>query len=243
MAKLLTDLVIDRVDLVDEGSNSEAFIKLYKRRTTSMNFEELLKSLPEDQATLITAEIAKAKTAADVEIKKAKAETETAKAETATVKAEAEKATSEVEKSKSTEEIIKSLDPAVQAIFKSLEDKKTAAEAIAKQLKEDQEKEEAVAKAKELKALPADEAKLVEIAKSASPEVYEILKAASKLIADSEVLKEKGNNNKGEVDAWSKIEKAATDLAKKDGLTQAKAIAAVIKEQPELYKDYLKGGQ
>lgn len=251
MAKLLTDLVIDRVDLVDEGANSEAFIKLYKRRNTRMNFEELLKSLPEDQATLITSEIAKAKADADVEVKKAKdaataevdaakADADAAKAETAKVKAEA---SGDVEKSKSTEDVIKSLDPEVQAIFKSLEDKKTAAEAIAKQLKEDQEKEEAIVKAKDLKALPVEESKLVDIAKSASPEVYEVLKAASKLIADSEILKEKGNNSKGDTDAWSKIEKAAVELTKKDGITQAKAISAVIKEQPELYKEYLKGGQ
>ena len=31
----LKDLVIDRVDLVDEGANSAAFIELYKRKETA----------------------------------------------------------------------------------------------------------------------------------------------------------------------------------------------------------------
>lgn len=248
MAQLLVDLMIDRVDLVDEGANSEAFIKLYKRRNKEMTFEELLKSLPEEQATLINDEMKKVDEA-KLEEYMAKAKLE-AEAEIATIKAEAEaeiaKAKEEaISKSKTEEtpeDIIKSLDPAVQAIFKSLEEKKIAAETIAKQLKEDQEKEETIAKAKELKALPVDESKLFDIAKAATPEIYEVLKSVSKALEDSEIFKEKGNNSKGDVDAWSKIEKAAATVAERDGITKAKAIAVVMKEQPELYKEYLKGG-
>ena len=260
MPKLLVDLTIDRVDLVDEGANSEAFIKIYKRRNTEMNFEEIMKSLTDDQVAVITEELAKAKKEADTQCAKVKAdlelETENAKTamanEIAKAKSDAEasiaKAKEEVELAKAkdtnnTEDIIKSLDPAVQAIFKSMEDKKIAAEAIAKQMKAEQEKEEAISKAKDLKSLPVEEAKLVEIVKSISPEVFDILKAANKLIEDSEILKEKGNNSTGSnTDAWDKIEKAASEIAKRDSITKQKAITVVMKEQPELYKEYLKGG-
>lgn len=248
MAQLLIELEIDRVDLVDEGANSEAFIKLYKRRSTIMTFEEIVKSLPEEQVAIVTAEIAKVKAEADAAMATMKTEADAAMAK---VKEEAEmviaKAKEDVNKQKdepkSTEEVIKSLDPAVQAIFKSLQDKQIAAETIAKQLKEQNDKEIAIAKSKELVGLPVAEDTLVEIAKTASPEIFNVLKAASKLIVDSDLFKEKGNGSKGEVDAWSKIEKAAAEIAIRDDVTKQKAIAIVIKEQPQLYTEYLKGGQ
>ena len=62
MPYMLEDLVIDRVDLVDEGANSAAFIELYKRKEQSaMNFEEILSKMKPEHAEVIQAEINKAK--------------------------------------------------------------------------------------------------------------------------------------------------------------------------------------
>ena len=54
MPYILEDLVIDRVDLVDEGANSAAFIELYKRKEQSkMNFEEILSKMKPEHAKVI----------------------------------------------------------------------------------------------------------------------------------------------------------------------------------------------
>ena len=39
MPYLLEDLVIERIDLVDEGANSAAFIEIYKRKEQSNTME------------------------------------------------------------------------------------------------------------------------------------------------------------------------------------------------------------
>ena len=66
----LLDLVVDRVDLVDEGANSAAFITLYKRKENvePMDFEAILSKLKPEHAEVIQ----KALEAKDVEIAKAK---------------------------------------------------------------------------------------------------------------------------------------------------------------------------
>ena len=246
---LLMDLVVDRVDLVDEGANSAAFIKLYKRKEmeTGMDFNEIISKLKPEHAEIIQAELAKAKTEVPEEIAKELSDT---KVELETIKAELEKFKEEAKKSKEPaqeenfEEVLKSLDPAVQKVFKSLQAQKEAAEQIAKQLKEQKEEEEAIAKAKDLKALPVEEDKLVQVVKDISDDVYEILKSAAKVLEESEIFEEvgKGKGGTGSTDAWSKIEKKADEIAKRDSITKEKAISVVINENPELYKEYLSGG-
>lgn len=244
---LLVDLVVDRVDLVDEGANSAAFIKLYKRKEMEigMDFNEIISKLKPEHAEIIQAELAKAKAEVPEEIAKELSDT---KIELETTKAEFEKFKEEVKKSnepvqeENFEEILKSLDPAVQKVFKSLQAQKEAAEQIAKQLKEQQEEEEAIAKAKALKALPVEEDKLVQVVKGVSDDVYEILKSAAKVLEESDIFKEIGKSDAGTIDAWSKIEKKAGEIAKRDGITVEKAISVVINENPELYKEYLNGG-
>lgn len=51
----LIDLVVNRVDLVDEGANSAAFIELYKRKENKepMDFEAILKSLKPEHASVV----------------------------------------------------------------------------------------------------------------------------------------------------------------------------------------------
>jgi hypothetical protein len=82
MPYLLKDLEITRVDLVNEGANSAAFIELFKRKEPmTMTFEEILKSMKPEHAAVITAEITKAKdeTATAIAAKNT-AETDAAKA-------------------------------------------------------------------------------------------------------------------------------------------------------------------
>lgn len=246
---LLVDLVVDRVDLVDEGANSAAFIKLYKRKEmeTSMDFNEIISKLKPEHAEIIQAEIAKAKAEVPEEVATELSDTKKALEE---AKTELEKIKEEVKKSKEPaqeenfEEILKSLDPAVQKVFKSLKAQKEAAEQVAKQLTEQKEEEEAIKKAKALKALPVEEEKLVQVVKGISDDVYEILKSAAKVLEESEIFKEigKGKGEASSTDAWSKIEKKADEIAKRDGITKEKAIGIVINENPELYREYLSGG-
>jgi len=243
------DLVVDRIDLVDEGANSAAFIKLYKRKEmeTGMDFNEIISKLKPEHAEIIQAEIAKAKAEVPVEVAAELSDTKKALEES---KAELEKIKEEVKKSKEPaqeenfEEILKNLDPAVQKVFKSLQAQKEAAEQVAKQLTEQKEEEEAIAKAKSLKALPIEEEKLVQVVKGISDDVYEILKSAAKVLEESEIFKEigKGKGGASSTDAWTKIEKKADEIAKRDNITKEKAIGVVINENPELYKEYLSGG-
>lgn len=249
MPNLLVDLVVDRVDLVDEGANSAAFIKLYKRKEmeTSMDFNEIISKLKPEHAEIIQAEIAKAKAEVPEEIAAELSETKKALEE---AKAELEKIKEEMKKSKEPtqeenfEEILKSLDPTVQKVFWSLKAQKEAAEQVAKQLTEQKKEEEAIKKAKALKALPVEEEKLIRVVKNISDDVYEILKSAAKVLEESEIFKEigKGKGEASSADAWSKIEKKAEEIAKRDGITKEKAIGIVINENPELYREYLSGG-
>lgn len=256
MPNLMLDLVVDRVDLVDEGANSEAFIKLYKRKENNdiMNYDEVLAKMKQEHADIIRAEIAKAKAevpqattdelaAKDQTIAKANEDVAKAKEELSKVTAELETVTKAKEADATVEDVIKSLDPAVQEVFKSLKTQKEAAEAVVKQLNEKKLEDEAIAKAKDLKALPVEEAKLVTVVKGVSDEVYEILKSASVAIEAGGLLEEVGKG-KGEStnDAWSKIEKKADAIADEEGVTKQKAIAKVIQQNPDLYREYLKGG-
>lgn len=72
----LTDLVVDRVDLVDEGANSAAFIELYKRKETTdpMDFDAILNLMKPEHASVIKGVIE----AKDADIVKAREDLATA---------------------------------------------------------------------------------------------------------------------------------------------------------------------
>ena len=76
MPYLLTNLVIDRVDLVDEGANSAAFIELIKRKEKDCNMtvQEILAKMKPEHREVIEAEIHAAKE----EVSKAKEATDAA---------------------------------------------------------------------------------------------------------------------------------------------------------------------
>ena len=232
MPNLLLDLEVDRVDLVNEGANSEAFIKLYKRkeREKDMTFEEILAKMKPEHKEVVEQELEKAKTEVPAEVKE-----------------ELEKAQELLDKSKpepSEEEVLKSLDPKVQEIVKSLKAQKEAAEETAKELMKKKEEEDAISKAKSFKNLPVEEEKLVSLLKTASDEVIEVLKAANDALENSASFEEigKGNTDTVGVDAYAKIEKRAQESAKAEGITVEKAFSTAVKEMPEQYKEYLDGG-
>lgn len=230
----VTSLLVDRVDLVGEGCNSEAFIKLYKRKGTgSMTFEEVLAKLKDEERSLIEQEVTKAKaevpadTAQEIEdLKKAKQEAEEAVAKS---KQEPE----------DFEEMIKGLDPKLQNILRQTEAKRVAAETAI--LKMRQEKEESIAKAKaeQLKNLPLKEDELISLVKGADEKMFKSLQAISKAF-DENVLIEKGKNtpNPNTNSAWDQIDAKADSIAKSRNISKAKAISAVISEEPELYDKY-----
>lgn len=260
MPNLLIDLEVDRVDLVDEGSNSAAHIKLFKRkeRQIPMDFQEILKGLKPEHREVVEKAINDAKEAGMKEkmdelsptLEKAKTDLADVTKRAEDAEAKVQSLETEISKSKpaepNLEEVIKGLDPEVQKIFKSMEAKQKAAEEVAKRLQEEKDKEEAIAKAKELKNIPMDIEKLAEVVKGVSPEVFAVLKTANEAIAKG-ILNENGtggddNLGMGSDAAWAKLEKKAEEIASKDGITIEKAMQKAIKENKDLYKEYLKGG-
>ena len=139
------------------------------------------------------------------------------------------------------------MDPAVkEMIEKSRAEAEVHKQAILK-MKEEAETAEISKIAKSLNGVGTEEAQMVTMlkkAKSLDVELYnEVIKAlevANNIIADSEVLKEKGTNvAKGEVDAWAQLDAKADEIAKTRGISKAKATNIVIDEFPALYQAYL----
>ncbi len=255
MPYLLEDLVINRVDLVEEGANSAAFITLCKRKEKNMVVSEIIEKLIPEHAKIVketidnlTNDLAKSKetvstltterdTAAQ-DLVKAKETLETVTSELETLKKAKEGPTKE-------EELIKSLPEDVRKFVNTLRVQKEAAEEAIRKAKEAEENSVAVAKATELKAIPVEKEKLVTILKGASPELVDVLTTISAALSDT-VLGEVGKNNqtvgKSSEAAWAKIEAKAMEIAKTETLSKAKAITKAVNENPDLYKEYLEGG-
>ena len=275
MPYLLQDLVIDRVDVVEEGACSAAFIEICKRKEKAniMTFEEIIAKMKPEHAEVIKAELKKstdkvAELTGQVETLNAdvqKANTALTDAQGALSKAQedlkVEKAKNE-ELSKAgcggkkktskagcgscdeedEEEVIKSMPEAAQALFKTMKAQKEAAEEEIRKAKDAELTAQAVAKAKTMKSLPIEENALVDILKSADEAVVNLLSATAAAI-DGTVLTEVGKSApKGPNDAWATIEAEASKIAKERNITEQKAVSVVIKEKPELYKQYLEGG-
>jgi DNA repair exonuclease SbcCD ATPase subunit len=286
MPYLLEDLVVDRVDLVDEGANSAAFIELYKRkeRGATMDIKEILSKMKPEHSSVIQAELDKL--SGDVMKVKEDLATVTTERDTATQDLEKakedlkaanedkEKAESELETLKASmpdecdcdgeadengmckvcgkpkkkaafdeEETLKSMPAAARAVFIKMRTQKEAAEEEVRKAKDAEKQAEAVAKAAELKALPIETEKLVGVLKSCSADMIDVLTTINAAI-EGTVLDEVGKSNAGSkgADAWSKIEAKADEIAKRDSVTKQKAVSIAIKENPELYKEYLQGG-
>lgn len=124
-----------------------------------------------------------------------------------------------------------------------------------KELKEKIEKaererirKEFVEKAKEFENLAVEPEEfgitLMEISEKA-PKAYEeitkVLKAADNSLKNAGLFAEIGSEarDEGVMDAWSKIEKAAEEVSKKENITLAEAVKMVLEERPELYREYM----
>ena len=272
MPYLLEDLVVDRVDLVDEGANSAAFIELFKRkeRKESMDYKEVIAKMSPEQGKLVQAEldklageVTKAKedlatvTTERDEAKKQLDETngklETANDDLATAKSELDALKQDEGKDGAAkaafdeEETMKAMPKEARELFTKMKAQKNAAEEELRKAKDAEKHAEAVAKAATLKSLPIEQAKLVELVKSATPEVLELLATVATAM-DETVLGEVGKSKAGagtastSNEAWAQIEAKADEVAKKDSISKAKAISKVVNENPDLYKQYLQGG-
>lgn len=285
MSTLLEDLVIDRVDLCDEGANSEAFIELFKRKEqSSMDVKEVLSKMKPEHAKLIQdamdASATSLKKAQDsvAAITKERDDAMTKLDATKRLLADANKALDDMKEEHKPHpdgcdcpeckakreaaakdskgsgnagfdqtETFKSMPKEVQDYLATLKTQKEAAESELRKSKEAAAEAEAVAKAESLKAIPVEKEKLVGILKTATPELIELLTVVNTAI-EGTVLGEVGKsaqNSTGSADAndaWSKIDAKAVELTKSKGITKAKAVSEVIRENPDLYREYLKGG-
>lgn len=273
MAYELLDLIVDRVDLVDEGANSAAFIELYKRKETTnpMDFTEILSKMKPEHAEVIQQEVAsrdasleKARTDLeasqqavadkDAELTAANEALAKANAELEALKAKPCDGESEDETGKSTSfdetETMKSMPENVRAMFEKMRAQKEAAEEQVRKAAEREAEAQAVAKAASLKAIPVAQEQLVGILKSCSAEVVDLLTTINSAI-EATVLDEVGKNRgngasdaapRTSDEAWSKLEKKAEEIAKRDSVTKEKAMATALSEHPDLYREYLNGG-
>ena len=278
MPYMLDELVIDRVDFVDEGANSAAFIELFKRkeRNTEMDFNEILSKLKPEHAEVIKAELEQR----DADLAKAREDNATltgqlseANTSIATISEELAvlKAAGTEEcdcdgeadesgvcsvcgkpkpKKKSASfdetELLKSMPAAARELFTKMREQKEAAEEQVRKAAEERIHNEAVAKAATMKALPIAQEELVEVLKGCDSTVANLLAAANEAI-ETVVLGELGKSKPTgasdvEGDAWAKIEAKADEVAKRDNVTKQRAINIVIKENPDLYREYLNGG-
>lgn len=261
----LKNLKINRVDLVPEGANSAAFVTLFKgKELKPVDFEELMHKMKPEYATVINEHVSalsKAKDESDAalstanatiaslqaDLERAKQDKEAAEAAAAEAKKAAE-GTVPFDEDEQLAKSIEGLDPQVREYFERITKQKDAAEEIAKAALAKEKHAEAEAKAEELKALPVEKAKLVDfIEKSNDTAGIEMLSAIAKGI-EATVLTEVGKSNATNTftasaeDAWGKIEASAKDIAKSRNISKEAAVAVVISEQPELYREYLKGG-
>lgn len=244
----LVNIDYNRVDLVKEGANSKAHIKLFKSKGgNTMNFDELLTKLQPEHAQIIT-DVIKSKDDAIADIQgKLDAEIEKSKNVPAAPVA-----------GQSEEEILKSVkDPAVKALLETQIAKAKAAEDLVRKAREEKLDAEAIAKAKEVPGIGAEEAKMAEVYKKLKTvdatlceDVFGIFKSASALVNQSGAFQEIGKSAgegasttvgaSDEATAWDAIEKAAEPIAKSKGINLANAVSEVIKTRPELYEAYLK---
>ena len=278
MPYVLEGLVVDRVDLVDEGANSAAFIEVFKRKESKepMDFSEIISKMKPEHAEVVSkhfedvnAELIKARedlkaantkiseqdaalTEANDALTKANAELETLKAASPTCTCDGEagddgicKGCGKPKKNTSFDEaeVLKAMPENLRNEFIKMREQKEAAEEQVRKAAEEKLEAEAVAKAATLKSLPVEQSVLVNILKSCDQSIVDVLTTVAAAI-DNTTLTEVGKSGKGNVgaDAWDKIEAEANKIVERDSVTKQKAIGIAIKENPELYREYLNGG-
>ena len=183
----------------------------------------------------------------DLETKASETEEEEEDDDDLAVEADSEDGVTKAKKELTEEEILKNVDPAVREMIQKAKSEAEVHKQAVLKMKEEKEIAEVTEIAKSLSGVGTEETQMVSMlrkAKSLDVELYaEVLKAlqvANNIIADSELLKEKGQSFAGnDVDAWSKVDAKADEIAKTRGVSKAKATNIVIDEFPELYQAYL----
>lgn len=183
----------------------------------------------------------------DLETKASETEEEEEAEDDLAVEADSEDGVTKAKKELTEEEILKNVDPAVREMIQKAKSEAEVHKQAVLKMKEEKEIAEVTEIAKSLSGVGTEETQMVSMlrkAKSLDVELYaEVLKAlqvANNIIADSELLKEKGQSFAGnDVDAWSKVDAKADEIAKTRGVSKAKATNIVIDEFPELYQAYL----
>lgn len=174
MPYLLTDLVINRVDFVDEGADSAAFIELIKRKEKdgNMTVQEILAKMKPEHREAIEAEISAAKE----EVSKAKTA-----AEEATQRAD----TAEADLAKAKEDLAKACGAKDSKVDKECEGEEKDPEC-----KEGEGKTEDSETEKAKSGSSFDETEVIKSMPKAAQELFKTLKA-QKEAAEEEVRKAK----------------------------------------------------
>ncbi len=183
----------------------------------------------------------------DLETKASETEEEEDDEDTLAIEVNSEDGVTKAKKELTEEEILKNVDSAVREMIQKAKSEAEIHKQAVLKMKEEKEIAEVTEIAKSLSGVGTEETQMVSMlrkAKSLDVELYaEVLKAlqvANNIIADSELLKEKGQSFAGnDVDAWSKVDAKADEIAKTRGVSKAKATNIVIDEFPELYQAYL----
>ena len=167
--------------------------------------------------------------------------------DTLAIEVNSEDGVTKAKKELTEEEILKNVDSAVREMIQKAKSEAEIHKQAVLKMKEEKEIAEVTEIAKSLSGVGTEETKMVSMlrkAKSLDVELYaEVLKAlqvANNIIADSELLKEKGQaGDKAGVDAWAQVDAKADEIAKTRGVSKAKATNIVIDEFPQLYQAYL----
>lgn len=241
MQTYLINLDLTRVALCNAGANTRADILLTKRKETNQmpnfsTFEEVSKSLTPDALALITKHVedtvALAIANKDEEIGTLNKSVTELTEENAALKKAAAPATT-------PESILKGVSPEVQALFKKQQ------EVLDALVAKDQEAL-ATARFEAVKAIPCEEALLKSVLKSASPEAYNVLRAAAEAITKSVINEPAGSDADGEItksaDAtYGRLEEAAKSIASAEGISFETAFTKACAANPDLYAAYSKG--
>lgn len=240
--KSLKNFFIKFVSVVDSGDNPPAEVKMFKNKGggNMKTFEELMKSLSEEDAKLIKTEV-EGKDAKIAELDKTNKELE--KNQKEPIKKE----------EPSDEELLKSADPKIRELLeKAQSDAKTAKEEADKLKKANDEKDAELKKellnkeAEKYPSIGATKEDLIEILGSVDEKTSTLIKAifsaTNEALKDNKLMKAIGSDKDPEdKKAMEKVEDKVSELRKADPkLTKEQATTKVLKENPELYVDYLK---
>lgn len=238
----LVNLNLDRVALCNQGANSRAHILLTKRKETkNMTVEELLKAMTPEQAKVITDHLASITKAKDESIAQLTGEVTTLKSTVTSLTEQVEKSKPAVPQPAATpsaEEVLKSASPEIKSLFEGMQNTMNTLVAA-------QEENLAKSRFEAVKALPVEEATLKGVLKSASPAVFEVLKAAAAAVTAT--TKAVGTNVDGEMPgattgAYATLEKSAKEIQKSNaGLTYEQAFTKACEADPAAYTKYCRG--